>query len=731
MPDLFEVSSQSAWSFITDPTITLPHFQRKSTWNRSQRFGLALSVFRGFPIGTVVVKKQKLSGQPPITLLLDGRQRRETLQEMRNPENLWAWAIKELNLKSADRGDPNAVIEAFERYVDQFFYGQELTGSLAGEHRSDQSIEVETETDEPLDDGGSSEAPPDESLDAEESVSIDDSAVASSVADPEYGGLDDLLRLVLLVGTVTARGRKSGMREPFDFSKHVPTLEYLATDPKTGKAFVSPTELLRWLRERRQAAADTGEGYPPSADEFLRWIQAGKQIEKPAQLASLFEANWPEIEKTLNLLETLDQRLRDTAVGYVEIREAATASDDMKIFSLINTGGTELTAVEVLCATPTWNETIESPPKEVIASAQELYLKRGVGAFDGGVRKWDVAATVVDRLVVPIILGDPRRWSWDETNKAAFERKLNLGFRIMSGLYDRKLMKKDVAHLASNPSVPWGTLQTEGLLNGTSSDLLKVSFFQYLRAWGFNFYEHSSEYLAINYLLLTTLDRSRKGNPAAGSARHGQFVKNATCLFDRAVFEYITQRWRGSADSKIASNLAELMVAPSLLTPVSQAEWKNLIGEVLDEGTINGRDYTLKVDPRITLLLLYMNAIRQEKPDPVEPFQIDHIIPRFLYEQNDDAVLGANENHITNLAPINNTLNNQKRERRLDEITDPWRRGEISRLIGISADRFPEFGAVAKSPDLRAARGELIRRVFLEKRPKLLDDPIHFDFKTS
>ena len=48
----YELTTVSAEEFAQDPYIAVPFFQRKSTWSPAQRLGLALSIFRGYPIGT-------------------------------------------------------------------------------------------------------------------------------------------------------------------------------------------------------------------------------------------------------------------------------------------------------------------------------------------------------------------------------------------------------------------------------------------------------------------------------------------------------------------------------------------------------------------------------------------------------------------------------------------------------------------------------------------------------
>ena len=49
----------SIYSFVTDPSIKLPRFQRKATWVKEQNFELAISIFQDYPVGVVIINKEK------------------------------------------------------------------------------------------------------------------------------------------------------------------------------------------------------------------------------------------------------------------------------------------------------------------------------------------------------------------------------------------------------------------------------------------------------------------------------------------------------------------------------------------------------------------------------------------------------------------------------------------------------------------------------------------------
>ncbi|MDT8718070.1 DUF262 domain-containing protein [Clostridium sp. 19966] len=55
----------------------LPRFQRKQTWKPTDNFKLCISVFKGYPIGVVIINSCNKPDR--IDWLLDGRQRRHAL----------------------------------------------------------------------------------------------------------------------------------------------------------------------------------------------------------------------------------------------------------------------------------------------------------------------------------------------------------------------------------------------------------------------------------------------------------------------------------------------------------------------------------------------------------------------------------------------------------------------------------------------------------------------------
>ena len=87
--------SENTTSYFINNKIELPRFQRKATWKDTDNFKLCISVFKGYPIGVIIVNEMGAK-----KFLLDGRQRRNALITMyNNPVEVYKWAAKFIGIK--------------------------------------------------------------------------------------------------------------------------------------------------------------------------------------------------------------------------------------------------------------------------------------------------------------------------------------------------------------------------------------------------------------------------------------------------------------------------------------------------------------------------------------------------------------------------------------------------------------------------------------------------------
>ena len=395
---MYELRPESIKTFVEDGTIRLPRFQRKPTWGPRKAFNLALSLFRGYPLGLVVIKRET-DGSRVRKFLLDGRQRRDALIAVREPEELYAWAKVALGFRSNSTADQ--IRELFDTYVEGYFGIEDWELSLAPHEELAPELEGEGSEDSDL----AGDVDEDIELTSDDDLEYEDEAREDTEPATGEGGLQELLQIILLVHP--RRKFSSGFTGPFDFDRWVDGLDFIVRDRDTGKRHVQGSRLRIWLRSQ-QAYADTEDlSYPPTKAQFFDWLMASGTLREGVtenRLRSTIESRWDRLHAAMTAIEAIDRRLQESQIGYLEIRDTS-ASDERKIFEIINTAGTPLTAAEILSAKSSWNVEVEEPAQQIERDVERLYKSMKI-PHDGKVVRWDIAATLRDRLDIPAILGD-------------------------------------------------------------------------------------------------------------------------------------------------------------------------------------------------------------------------------------------------------------------------------------------------------------------------------------
>jgi hypothetical protein len=238
--------------------------------------------------------------------------------------------------------------------------------------------------------------------------------------------------------------------------------------------------------------------------------------------------------------------------------------------------------------------------------------------------------------------------------------------------------------------------------------------------------EIMSDAIAINFLLMMAKDWQRKGKPEnKSSLEHKKLRKNAVILLDRSVYEYVTKKWRGSSDSRIATNLKTMSAMPDLFEPIPHEAWDKLIEEVIEEGKIEAVFYATGNDKRIKLLLCYyycIECIGGPKSDPLYAgTDLDHIIPKTQFESSPRADLRPYAHNIINQALLPRKQNISKSDDRLDQISDGWMIRQIEKYEEITQGDFPKYSDVTQVLDLKEYRGKKLRKALCVDRKNMID----------
>lgn len=257
---MYDIIPNNAKDFITARDIKLPRFQRKQTWDDKKNFQLCISIFKNYPIGVSILSVESERGRK-VRWLLDGRQRKNALTMMfQDPEHIYNWAQKFIGFKSS--AQPDELSELFQNKIREYL---ENDDEVIIKQTEPDSNEVESLF-EPVEE-------PDETSD----LDVETPAV----------GTDLLLNIILMIHN--KKKGTSGFTRPFDFTKYVQKLPYLAD----GNIGFSSRKLKTFISEYSTYCADEGLDHPHQKS-FYQFLESrcDANIKNPEKLKELVKTNW-------------------------------------------------------------------------------------------------------------------------------------------------------------------------------------------------------------------------------------------------------------------------------------------------------------------------------------------------------------------------------------------------------------------------------------------------------
>lgn len=634
---------------FVDPNLRLPRFQRNTTWGPKKNFELAMSVFMGLPLGMVVVKEVTNDDGIVRRYLLDGRQRLTAFQGMYDPETIYSWAVTVLGIKKT-QDERSDVRDRFFRFVEQFLGQEDLSDS--DEEDGDEEDDDDFDFDH---------------LEGDFSEVLGEDLPAiylESVSHEPQAGLGQLATILQVVHG--GRGAKTGFNEPFDFHD-VAEGSFLNPHTSPGRWYVDTSELLDWLRAemsrsaRRPGVPQLGE----DPDFFAERLCDSLRVADERALKRAVNQRWEDIRPRLGIVALIDSKLKTAKLGHLQVKDTSPV-EDQKIFHLINTSGTPLTAEEILSARPEWNQLIETPTSQVRSAQQGLYESFGIRPVPTDVVYWDEPATLMIRCDAPLVFG-PNASREVRVSK----RRLSLGFRRFAGHYLGQIDKDDITRLPRvaadelNRTVPWGSGQLAQKIEAAEAFMAAMEPFRRWRDWQRSVAELTSRNVALNLLLCTLemLDAENNPQPRSNSSAARRVQRSVKSLFDRSLYEYLVGRWRSASDSRIAENLKSARAGHgAVFDQVPREAWGALMIEMVDHGTIDGRSYTGAVRKPARLVLTYVGVLAEKHGprDPNDDIEFDHLIPETEFEAarrapSDD--LDPRCNRILNLTALPSSSN--------------------------------------------------------------------------
>ena len=673
---MYEIRPETIKTFVLDRNIKLPRFQRKQTWDEKKNFQLCISLFKEYPMGVTILSVEEIKGRT-IRWLLDGRQRRNALLQMyEDPENIYNWAKKFIGFKNSNQ--PSELEELFWKKTDEYI-----------EYSEEDEVEIIEE---------------DSSEDNSEGIESED----EECIDQKYG-LEFLLEIIKIIHNKNKKN--TGFTKPFDFTKYVSKLPYLENNQGVEK--LSSRKLKTFLDEYRNNYCTNEDLEFEKEDSFFSFIDSRCQISDKNNLKRNIASNWKEIMIRISILERLDNLLSNSKIGLIEVKKISPA-DSQKIFNIINQEGEKLSAVEVLSAKPSWNTKIENAPIEMERSVKELYKK--IGTENTNIVKWDLPATFLRRIGNNIIIKEFKNDPKD------FSKEITYGFKILAGIWEDGVKKEDIEKL-SKKSISW-SYEYEQLVSDISSMLKLIntfSYFKFFKSWRTNIMELTSDSIALNFFILMYNDWVKKGKPIGSDIRARQFEKNCLILWDKLIYEYLSSQWKGSGDSKIASNIAAFKKSDDLISPIPTEKWIQLLEEIRDNYSVFDNRISNKTNFKALLYHFYcLKSI--SGPDTLYSIEIDHILPQDLFKNSVIPEKESKMNSIYNYGLLPKNDNISKGKKRLIEITDSWLIDQIEKYEFVKPEQFPYYSDLSNYEKIYESRFDIFKNAFDELRTRLLNN---------
>lgn len=652
----------SILSFVTDPNIKLPRFQRKATWVKEQNFELAISIFQDYPVGVVIVNKEKDE-----SWLLDGRQRRFALIQMReNPVILYNWAKKYIGMKANE--DLSTLKEKYWDRVDKYLQKEE-----AGDAES-----------------------------TEEGYGGEEDGIEDSFdSEKQKEGLQTLLDLILMVHQI--KNGVSRWERDFDFSKYFHKIEYV-NQRENNK--INPVKLRKFLLDLKEEL----KGRPLTREMFVEYYTDKFAIcdNQEKKFAEAVDHRWNDIEFAVETIFKSEKVFIDARIGLIKLTNVSPL-DAQNIFSRINRGGTLLKAEELLSAKPFWNVKINSANTKLKELVKNMYERIGV-EIPKDIYRWDIAATLLLRIDDKDLLFDSYKES-KEKGEVSIEQ-ITLGFKLISSVFQRGMSSKHVNDLERNADINW-EISIDDLIadiDKVCEILVKDSFFKYFQSWKKPMAKLMGNAIVLEFITIVLEDWKDLGRPTVSSTSFSRFQQHARILFDRLVYEYATKMWRGSGDSKMASDINNWR---ERLHPVEQSTWMEFITAACS-GKYKGENVTQKI---LTPVLYYYYILTDRSPSSSldEQFEVDHLYPQDKFKDNDMIDI-SNKDSLCNLSLLPKKENISKSNKALKEIVDPWLIQQITIFADIQQCDFEKYSDLSNMDELKCSRRPLYEKAFKETR---------------
>lgn len=686
----YKIEPKTVKEFI-DMDTSLPRFQRKQTWKPKDNFKLCISVFKDYPVGVVIINNS--AGK---NWVLDGRQRLNALSKInKNPREVYDWARSFIGFKNADAED--VVKEMYWSKIDDYLQKDFEEDVYNEKDYNKKSTEIDINDEEKEDEFD------------EDAISEVETTTYNVIE--QKNNLNILLKYILMVHNI--KSGKSKFERVFDFTKVINKLDYYKIID--GKIAFVERNLMGMINNIIKQSKEKGNKELISKDEFIKYFIDERYIDdddakKINDFKKIVDMNWDDIKNSFEIIDKVNGVLASSRIGIIEITQA-TDLDAQNMFSLVNTGGTLLTAEEILSAKPFWNRFVENPSKECKNAVDELYQVLKVEKPDNVVR-WDLCATLLSRI-------DPDGIIFQKFEKDSFAQQTTLGFKLISALLLGGISSTVVSSLEKDMTFDWDT-DYEALvrdINVLISVIAQHDYFKTMKTWKQSIMGITSTTIALEFITIMYKKWNDIGKSVVDSSETKKLRRDAVILMDKLIYEYSNKIWRGSSDSKLATDVKNENIS-SRLEMVSYENWENLLVS-MSEGIVNDQPCTMNLVKPILFHSKYIN--KEVSHVTSDSYDLDHIYPQKLFRSNDS--LNQNmKDSLINLQILSKKSNEIKNDKKLDDINDLEVINEIVKSSYIKPDEFKKYSDILNINELKDYRLEIILKIFKEKRNSLINN---------
>lgn len=692
----YKIEPKTVKEFI-DMDTALPRFQRKQTWKPKDNFKLCISVFKDYPIGVVIINN---SGK---NWVLDGRQRLNALSKInKNPSEVYNWAQKFIGFKNADGSDVvtkmywNKIDDYLQKDFEEDVY-DEKGYNKKKKNSSDGDLVEEAEDSEEIDSQVD--------MDENETSSLDKQNEHSYNSVEQKNSLNILLNYILMVHNY--KSGKSKFERIYDFSKIIKKLDYYQVIE--GKTSFVERNLMKMINDIISKSKENGNKDLITEDDFINYFISVRYIDEDDSktlndFRKQVQMNWNDIKTSFEIIDKVNGVLSNSRIGIIEITQASNL-DAQNMFSLVNTGGTLLTAEEILSAKPFWNKVVLSPSKECKVAVDALYKTLKVEQPDNVVR-WDLCATLMSRI-------DKAGVIFEKHDTKSFAEQTTLGFKLVSSILLGGISSAVVSELEKETTFNWDT-DYESLitdLNNLIDVITQHNYFSTMKTWKQSIMGITSNTIALEFITIMYKRWIAIGKRTVDSAETTKLRKDAVVLLDRLIYEYSTKMWRGSSDSKLASDIKDENI-PGRLAEVSYSSWKAILDSMKD-GKINDQTCTLNLVKPILYHSKFLNL--EPSSVPSVKYDLDHIYPQKLFKANSS--YQDIKDSIYNLEILSKSANESKNDKQLIAVIgDVAITDEIVKSSYIGKSDFNKYSDINNIKSLIDYRYEIIKTIFETKR---------------